>query len=108
MADEKTHESFAEFKDSFSYGSRSDLNFKFLKSFSPEDAAQFLQDLFIEVGELIDGAEKERIIDFVFSAQVKGYAGSGRYLYEDAPFVKIKKTTCGDTACINVIQRSFC
>lgn len=91
MADENTYESFAEFKDSFSYGSRSDLNFKFLKSYSPEDSAQFFQDLFKEVGDLIDGAEKERIIDLVFRAQVKGYAGSGRYLYEDAPFVKLKK-----------------
>lgn len=91
MANDVTQDSFTEFKDSFSYGSRSDLNFKFLKSLSPEDAAQFFQDLLFEVGELIDGAAKERMIDFVFRAQVKGYAGPGRYIYEQAPFVKLKK-----------------
>jgi len=91
MADEKALESFVEFKDSFSYGSRSDLNFKFLKSLSPEDAARFFQVLFFEVGALMDGAEKERIIDFIFRAQVKAYAGPGRYQYEDAPFARLTK-----------------
>jgi hypothetical protein len=38
-------ESFEGFKNSFSYGSRTDMNFKFLKNLSEEDAAQFFQDL---------------------------------------------------------------
>lgn len=33
-------ESFEEFKDSFSYGSRNDLTFKFLKRLPPDDAAE--------------------------------------------------------------------
>jgi hypothetical protein len=91
MADNETQESFAEFKDSFSYGSRSDLNFKFLKGLSPEDAAQFFQDLLREVGELVDGGPKDRLIDFVYRSQVKGYAGAGRYVYEEAPFTRLKQ-----------------
>lgn len=92
MTIDETRESFAEFKDSFSYGSRSDLNFKFLKSLSPEDASEFFQILFYEVGELIDGGAKERMMDFIFKAQVKGYAGAGRYVYEQASFKKLEKT----------------
>jgi hypothetical protein len=38
-------ESFKGFKNSFSYGSRTDMNFNFLKNLSEEDAAQFFQDL---------------------------------------------------------------
>jgi len=91
MTDDITQDSFTEFKDSFSYGSRSDLNFKFLKSLSNEDAAQFFQDLLFEVGELIDGGTKERMLKFVYRAQVKGYEGSGRHIYEQPPFVKLKK-----------------
>ena len=89
MADNETQESFAEFKDSFSYGSRSDLNFKFLKGLSPEDAAQFFQDLLVEVRELMDGGSRERLVDFVYRSQVKGYAGAGRHIYEDAPFTPL-------------------
>ncbi len=35
----ESNESFAEFKNSFAYGARTDLNFKFLKNLSDADAA---------------------------------------------------------------------
>ena len=92
MTNDEIRESFTEFKDSFSYGSRSDLNFKFLKSLSPEDASEFFQKLLYEVGELIDGGAKEQIIDFIFKAQVKGYSGAGRNVYEQTSFTKLEKT----------------
>ena len=47
-------ESFEEFKNSFSYGSRSDLSFKFLASLSDDVAAEFLQQLLLQVGEAYD------------------------------------------------------
>ncbi len=40
-SDDAHPESFAALKNSFYYGSRSDLNFKFLKDLSDEDAARF-------------------------------------------------------------------
>ena len=43
-------ESFEAFKNSFSYGSRSDLNFKFFKALSEEEAGQFFQGLLTLVG----------------------------------------------------------
>lgn len=42
MSDPQTGESFLQFKNSFSYGSRSDLSFKFLKNLSEADAARFI------------------------------------------------------------------
>ena len=45
MVDNHVRETFAEIKNSFSYGKRSDMNFKFLKSLSEEDAGQFFQEL---------------------------------------------------------------
>ena len=42
MSDGPSQESFDEFKGSFSYGSRTDLNFKFLAGLSEEDAARFI------------------------------------------------------------------
>lgn len=91
MADVHIPESFEEFKNSFSYGSRSDLNFKFLKGFSPEEAAQFFEDLLWEIGDLIDDGDARRILDFIYQAQARGYAGTGRHIYENAPFSKLKK-----------------
>ena len=38
------NESFQGFKDSFAYGSRTDLNFKFLKALSSDEAAEFFAD----------------------------------------------------------------
>jgi len=42
MSDPDT-ESFAEFSNSFSYGSRNDLSFKFLKRLGTEEAAEFVR-----------------------------------------------------------------
>ena len=45
MIDTPKPESFEDFKKSFSYGSRTDLNFKFLAKLSDDQAAKFFQDL---------------------------------------------------------------
>ncbi|MCZ6519271.1 MAG: hypothetical protein O6853_05675 [Actinobacteria bacterium] len=37
-------ESFEEFKDSFAYGSRNDLSFKFLRGISSDEAGEFFTD----------------------------------------------------------------
>jgi hypothetical protein len=39
------NEPFQDFNESFACGSRTDLNFKFLKSLSNEEAAVFFEDL---------------------------------------------------------------
>ena len=84
---ERTGESLEQFKNSFSYGSRSDLNFKFLKSLSPGDAGVFFQQLLREIGDSLDHGNISRLHQLVLDAQVGGYEGSERsHKYEDAPF----------------------
>jgi hypothetical protein len=83
-------ESFEDFKKSFSYGTRSDLSFKFLKALDDDDAADFFAQLLTEVGELFDGASPDAVIDLVYNWQVKAYTpapGAKRpYKYDDRPF----------------------
>jgi hypothetical protein len=87
--------SFEEFKNSFSYGSRSDLSFKFLKSMSDEEAADFVQQLLFEVGEAYDTGEVGPILELAYEAQVAGYAPDPaqpyRWSYEDRPFTELTK-----------------
>jgi hypothetical protein len=66
-------ESFEQFKNSFSYGTRSDLSFKFLENLSDEDAAEFFRGLLSEIGETFDDANVGRIHEYVIDWQVRGY-----------------------------------
>lgn len=81
-------ESFEEFRNSFSYGSRSDLSFKFLKKLDDERGGEVLRLLFEGFGDLLDTGDAGDLIDRFIDAQSEGYhLGSvhERYLYEDAP-----------------------
>ena len=60
------NESFVEFKNSFSYGSRTDLNFKFLKALTPAEAADFFQELLWKLGDTLDDGQIGRLIDHVY------------------------------------------
>ncbi|MEX2279209.1 MAG: glycine/sarcosine/betaine reductase selenoprotein B family protein [Acidimicrobiia bacterium] len=95
MADDRL-ESFDEFKNSFAYGTRNDLSFKFLKKLDGEEAAEFLRLVLFEVGELFDGAAPERLIDLVYEWQVRAYQpelDEGRpWTYEDRPFAPLERS----------------
>jgi hypothetical protein len=88
-------ESFADFKDSFSYGARTDLTFKFLKGLDPEAASEFISTLFREVGALLDDPSPDRLIDLVYEWQVRAYQpqpdAKRPYVYEDRPFHQLDK-----------------
>lgn len=90
-----TNETLGEFKDSFAYGSRNDLSFKFLKRLSEADAAEFIRQVFTEIGEMFDDAAPDRLLDLVYEWQVKAYRpaeGAKRpYVYEDRPFAPLAK-----------------
>ena len=47
-------ETFEEFLNSFFYGSRTDLNFKFIKELGPDAAGPFFQELFVSIASAID------------------------------------------------------
>jgi Glycine/sarcosine/betaine reductase selenoprotein B (GRDB) len=84
-------ESFNEFKKSFSYGSRSDLNFKFLSHLSDEDAADFFQTLLKEIGHCLDEGNWDHIVDHLQKWQVRGYAHEAKPVYETGPFTPLNK-----------------
>lgn len=84
-------ESLTEFKNSFAYGSRSDLNFKFLKNLSEADAARFFQDLLYRLSDTFDDGDLGRLLDHVLAWQTRAYAGVSRWTYADGPFTPLRK-----------------
>ena len=70
----KTTETFEEFRRSFSYGSRTNLNFKFLKSMSDADAATFLATVLQQLGDAYDSGDASTMIETAIAAQIAGYA----------------------------------
>ncbi len=91
-----TGESFEAFKDSFSYGTRTDLAFKFLKRLPSEDAARFLQELLSKLGESCDDGRYERLVDHVYEWQRRAYSenadsGTPPWVYDQGPFAPLTK-----------------
>lgn len=88
-------ETLEEFKNSFSYGSRADLTFKFLKGLSTEDAGEFLRLLLHEVGESFDTGDVGAIHRLVHDWQVAAYTpapdATRTYVYDDAPFTPLQR-----------------
>jgi len=91
MKTENNDLTFEAFKNSFNYGARSDLNFKFLKNLSTADAARFVQGLFKIVMESIEDCENDFLEEYVFSAQTKAYSGDRKQKYENSPFKLLEK-----------------
>ena len=56
-------ESFEDFKTSFSYGTRSDLSFKFLKALSDTDGAEFFRQILEGVGDMYDTSDVAELIN---------------------------------------------
>jgi hypothetical protein len=90
MTTESPKESFEEFKNSFNYGSRSDLNFKFLKNMSDEDASLFFQELLWKMGDALNDGDFSHLVEHFVETQAKAYAGAGRFVYEDSPFTPLR------------------
>jgi hypothetical protein len=88
-------ETFGEFKDSFYYGRRSDLAFKFLRNLSDGEAAEFFRSLLEKLGDTIDDGDADRLIQHAFTWQVRAYAprqgAPARWAYADAPFTRLAK-----------------
>jgi D-proline reductase (dithiol) PrdB len=92
MPDNTKQETFKEFKNSFAYGSRNDLGFKFLASLSDQDAGKFLQDLLWKLGDAFDDGQFDRIVEHVYEWQLQAYAGeSNKWAYDKGPFTPLQK-----------------
>jgi hypothetical protein len=82
-------EALDEFIRSFSYGTRTDLNFKFLARTGEEDAGEVIRRILEEVGQLLDHGDPGPLMDLLIAAQAAGYSErrlDDRYRYDDAPF----------------------
>ena len=84
-------ETFIEYKNSFSYGSRTDLSFKFLAQLSEEEGAIFFQQLIEKLGDTFDDGDVNRLIEHVVEGQIKAYDGKPTFVYDDGPFASLKK-----------------
>ena len=90
MTDKPTSESFEEFKNSFSYGSRSDMNFKFLKNLLDEDASRFLGTYYGNWAMQLTMAILNAL-STSHQTQALAYAGPSRFIYETGPFTPVTK-----------------
>ncbi|MDK1016460.1 MAG: glycine/sarcosine/betaine reductase selenoprotein B family protein [Actinomycetota bacterium] len=83
-------ESFEEFRQSFFYGRRGDLNFKFFKDLPDDDVASFIQIVLDRLGDAYDTGDVLPLIEAAFEAQVAGYAPdpgtSPKFFFDDGPF----------------------
>ena len=91
MDENKTPESLVDFKNSFSYSSRTDLNFKFLKSLSEEQAADFFQGLLWKLGDFMNDGDGQRLVEHIRAGQTAGYGSPSAFKYDEGPFVKMTK-----------------
>ena len=94
MEDPDRTESFESFRKSFSYGTRNDLNFKFFKSMSDDDAASFLQGLLDRLGDAFDTGDVGPLIEAAYEAQVAAYAPrdggpAPKFAFDDGPFTEV-------------------
>ena len=88
--------SLTAFAASLYHAQRADNSFKFLKNFSEEDLANFLQGLLRQVGDAIDDSSTEALARFVEQGQVAAYvptqtATPFRPDFPDAPFALMRK-----------------
>lgn len=91
MVDDDNHvETLAEFKDSFFYGSRSNLNVKFLAKLSAEEAGDFIEDMLAAISGMLDDGDPATVIDRFIEWQRTAYRPSGdakpRFSYPSGPF----------------------
>lgn len=83
------NETFSQFKNSFFYGYRSDLSFKFLKSLSDEETAVFIQTLFTKTVDAMDSGNWQPVAQHVIDGQTAAYNKPGHFVYDDAPFAPL-------------------
>ncbi|MFH1980831.1 MAG: glycine/sarcosine/betaine reductase selenoprotein B family protein [Pseudomonadota bacterium] len=84
-------ETFKAFKDSLSYGIRTDLNFKFLSHLSDAEAGRFFQELLRVVAGTVDEGDPARLTDLVLLWQAAGYREQKNFGYETGPFTPMTK-----------------
>ena len=101
-------ETFEEFKNSFSYGSRCDLNFKFLKSLPEDQAAEFFQQLLWQLGDFLDDGDGEQLAAYLRDWQSRGYSGDSFWKYDEGPFHRLQKPLAETRLALITSTGHFC
>ncbi len=88
-------ETLGEFKDSFFYGRRSDLNVKFLADLSPDEAGDFFAEMLASIGRVLDDGDVEPLISRFIEWQRRAYAGhldrTAKFAYDDTSFAPLTR-----------------
>jgi D-proline reductase (dithiol) PrdB len=94
---EQHQETVEEFRKSFSYGSRTDLLFKFLASrnLTDQQAAGFFRGLLERLGESLDTGDWSGVTEHVYESQVRGYTPADPatlpFHYDSAPWTPMRR-----------------
>ena len=93
---ESNNETLEEFKNSFFYGSRNNLFFKYLggKNISENEFTIFIEELLNIIVDDIDKDEFSEMKKLIFNSQIKGYlpnSKNDKYTYEDTPWTEFSK-----------------
>ena len=81
--------SFEDFRRSFYYGGRADMQFKFLASMSDEEAADAVAEVLARLGEAFDTGDLAPIRDAACAAQVTAYTKDDQPMVDDSPFTPL-------------------
>ena len=98
-----TPETLAELGSSFSYGSRTDLTFKFLARFEADEVGEVVRRVFEYTGALFDDPDPGELVDYVRTIQAEGYHRrqvNERYRYDDGPFTAPTKPLSESTVAL--------
>ncbi len=90
-------ETVEELRKSFFYGTRSDLNFKFLKDLDDNEFGAFLSEMLGAVSRLTDDGDPAPVVDVAHRWQIQAYRGhlgdpaDFPHRYDDTPFAPMTK-----------------
>lgn len=88
------HETVREFADSFFYGSRSNLDFKFLADLDDGEVTGFFDALLRSLGRTIDDGDGDRLVELALRWQQRAYSahrGAERsFDYDDVPLSTLR------------------
>lgn len=94
MGSSESDRTFEAFRQSFSYGTRNDLNFKFFKGMSDDEVASFIQTMLDRLGDAYDTGDVLPLIDAAVEAQIAGYSPDPdvppSVVYDDGPFTPVE------------------
>jgi len=95
--DQEFNETVTELKNSFFYGSRNNLFFKYLggKNISENEFTVFLEKLLNVIVDDIDKDEFSELKELIFNSQIKGYlpkTNNDQYTYEYTPWTEFNKS----------------